>query len=215
MKNNFITPPPLYAIVSFKEIPNYLDFSKSLLSAKVSWIQLRNKCEISDLDFISVGKEIIKFKNECSPEAKIIINDHLDLVNQIGADGVHLGQTDGSPDIARRMLGPECIIGLSTNNVEQVAKAPLDKVSYLACGPVFTSQTKFGHAPPLGIAGIKEMTGYTNCPFVGIGGITLENASDVFRAGVKSIAMISELSKHSTNLSEFIKKINQFATCNL
>jgi thiamine-phosphate pyrophosphorylase len=215
MKNNFITPPPLYAIVSFKEIPNYLDFSKSLLMAKVSWIQLRNKGQISDLDFINVGKEIIKFKNECSPEAKIIINDHLDLVTQIGADGVHLGQTDGSPDIARQMLGPECIIGLSTNNVEQVAKAPLDKVSYLACGPVFNSQTKFGHAPPLGIAGIKEMTGYTNCPFVGIGGITLENAYDVFRAGVKSIAMISELSKHSANLSQFVNKINQIATCNL
>lgn len=215
MSHNFITPPPLYAIVSFKEIKNFHELIIKLLEAKVGWIQLRNKNDLPDLEYIGFIKKTLKLRDSVSKESKIIVNDNVNIAKISEADGVHLGQQDMNPKEARLLLGEGSIIGLSTNNIEQVKSAPLKDVSYLACGPVFLSKTKSGHAEPLGLKGVSLMTALTNCPFVAIGGITLENSAEVFKAGAKSIALVSELVRHETDLLTFKENIDTKATCNL
>jgi len=204
MSSYLTIPPPLYAIVSFDLVEDFQDLSEKILAAKIQWIQLRNKGIIPETDFIEYARGLIKKRDLLSPSSKIIINDDPILAKEIGADGVHLGQGDMQPKMAREILGKSSILGLSTNNISQGKSAPLEVLSYLACGPVFLSSSKSGHADPIGVQGTKEITSSIGFPFVAIGGIDLSNAKSVFNAGAKSIAMIGEVLKNKDNL-EYLK----------
>ena len=208
MSSYLSIPPPLYAIVSFDLVRDFQDFSTKILTAKIGWIQLRNKGIIPEIDFIEFAKDLLNQRDLLSPQSKIIINDDPILAKEIGADGVHLGQGDMQPQMARQILGESSIIGLSTNNISQAKSAPLDVLSYLACGPVFLSSSKSGHATPIGIVGVKEITSAINFPFVAIGGIDLSNAKSIFNAGAKSIAMIGALLKHKDNLDSLKSRMD-------
>ena len=115
------------------------------------------------------------------------------MVIETGADGVHLGQGDSSPAQARAALGPNAIIGFSTHTLAQVEAAPLSSLSYLAFGPVFASPTKSGHAEVNGLDELDRISKSIKMPLVAIGGISPENAEDVFRSGASSVAVISAL----------------------
>jgi thiamine-phosphate pyrophosphorylase len=125
----------------------------------------------------------------------LIINDHVDVALAAGADGVHIGQNDLPPDIARKLLGPQALIGLSVSNAQQVDHAnPLGTmIDYVGVGPVFDTPTKPDASAACGIDGLAALCARSMHPTVAIGGIQLRNAADVKRAGPGGIAVVSAI----------------------
>jgi thiamine-phosphate pyrophosphorylase len=163
----------------------------SLVLAGARLIQLRFKGHagadlIKDLaEAVRVGRA-----NAC----KILINDRVDIALAIGADGVHLGQSDLPPAEARRLLGPTAIVGSSTHNDEQVAAALSEPIDYIAFGPIFSTSTKIDHDPVVGMGNLsRTRQAAGEKPLVAIGGITLDNFRSVLAAGADSVAIISDL----------------------
>jgi thiamine-phosphate pyrophosphorylase len=125
---------------------------------------------------------------------RLIINDRVDIALAVGAAGVHLGQDDLPPEAARKLLGPQAIIGYSTHNIDQAINAIRQPIDYLAIGPIFSTTTKSDTAPVLGLEGLRAIRqAIGNFPLVAIGGITATNAREVINAGADSVAVISAL----------------------
>ena len=125
---------------------------------------------------------------------QIIINDRVDIALALGADGVHLGQDDLSPETARRILGPQAIIGLSTHSLEQAKRAAQMPVDYIAIGPIFSTHTKESDNPAVGAEGLRALRAQiANIPLVAIGGITEQSAPELLQAGANALAVISDL----------------------
>jgi thiamine-phosphate pyrophosphorylase len=125
--------------------------------------------------------------------ARVVINDRVDIALTTGADGVHLGQDDLSPRSARRILGPDAIIGFSTHSVDQAAEAEAMPVDYVAVGPVYSTSTKQTEVEPFGPQGVAQVRKVVHKPLVAIGGITLDNGVVVMESGADSLAVISAL----------------------
>lgn len=126
--------------------------------------------------------------------ASIIVNDRADLALLAGAAGVHLGQDDLPPAAARRLLGPDAIIGCSTHTVAQIEAARGEPASYIAVGPVFGTPTKDTGYDAVGLALVEEAARRSRGrPVVAIGGITLARVPEVIAAGASSVAVITDL----------------------
>jgi thiamine-phosphate pyrophosphorylase len=125
----------------------------------------------------------------------LIINDHVDVALAAGADGVHIGQNDLPPDIARKLLGPEALIGLSVSNAQQVDHANTlgAMIDYVGVGPVFDTPTKPDASAACGVDGLAALCARSVHPTVAIGGIQLHNAADVKRARPGGIAVVSAI----------------------
>jgi thiamine-phosphate pyrophosphorylase len=129
----------------------------------------------------------------------LLINDRVDVALAAGAEGVHIGQDDMAAADARRLLGPQAIIGLSVKSVEQAQAAPLDQLDYVAIGGVFATTSKDNTAPPVGVAGLARVAATVRArkagyPICAIAGITAANAGEVIAAGADGVAVISALS---------------------
>lgn len=123
----------------------------------------------------------------------LIINDRVDIALAAGADGVHLGQSDMPYAHARRLMGPEALIGLSVETWKDVEEAQDMDVDYLGVSPVFSTPTKTDTKDPWGIDGLKKIRGYSRHPLVAIGGINASNAGDIINAGADSLAVVSAI----------------------
>lgn len=126
-----------------------------------------------------------------------IVNDRCDLALAVDADGVHLGQRDLPLDLARKLLGPEKLIGISTHNPDQVQEATAGKPDYLGFGPIFTPGSKQDHDPVVGLEGLRAMRSRTSLPVFAIGGIHIDQVNDVMCAGADGVAVISAILKAS------------------
>ncbi len=127
-------------------------------------------------------------------DAAVIVNDRPDLALMSHPAGVHVGQDDFPPAQARRLLGEDAIIGVSTHTSAQVEAALREPITYLAVGPVFATRTKDTGYQTVGlefVSAVARMAG--SVPVVAIGGITLENASSVIAAGAAAVAVIGDL----------------------
>jgi len=134
---------------------------------------------------------------------QLIINDRADIALAVSADGVHLGQDDMPPDAARKLLGPNAIIGYSTHNIEQAIAATKLPIDYLTIGPIFATTTKTDTAPVLGLDGLTAVRrAIGTFPLVAIGGITHANARQVIQAGADSVAVISAVLSDSGRIPE-------------
>lgn len=121
-----------------------------------------------------------------------VMNDRVDLAVAIEADGVHLGQEDLPARLARPLLRPGMVLGVSTHNVEQARRAQADGADYVAVGAMFATQTK----PDFELVGpalMRAVKPEIRVPLVGIGGITPENVADVIHAGADGVAVISAI----------------------
>lgn len=127
--------------------------------------------------------------------ALFIVNDRCDLALAIDADGVHLGQDDLPYPEARKVLGAEKIIGLSTHNATQVKEAEALTPDYIGFGPIFKPASKHDHDPIVGLDGLRSVRTLTTLPIVAIGGIQLEQARSVVQTGANGIAVISAVLK--------------------
>ena len=129
----------------------------------------------------------------------LLINDRVDVALAAGADGVHLGWDDMALEDARRLLGPDAIVGLSMKTVEQADAAPLGLVDYVCIGGVYATLSKDQASAPIGVAGLAAVVARVrarapNLPLGAIAGIDAANAADVVAAGVEGVAVISALS---------------------
>ena len=120
-----------------------------------------------------------------------LVNDRCDLAMALDADGVHLGQSDLPYLNARRLLGPEKYIGLSTHNAAQVESAHRLRPDYIGFGPIFTPASKSDHDPLVGIQGLRDIRPLTSVPVFAIGGIQAEHVRPLMEAGADGIAVIS------------------------
>lgn len=169
----------------------YLDGIRMALDGGCRWVQLRMKDAPAE-DFLRVGPEV---KRLCQLyDAVFIVDDHVELVREIGADGVHLGKKDMPLDQARSILGKDFIIGGTANTFEDVLMHYRASADYIGCGPFRFTSTKKGLAPILGLDGYKavvaQMKEYgIKIPIVAIGGITAEDIAGIMDTGVNGIAL--------------------------
>ncbi len=133
-----------------------------------------------------------------------IVNDRCDLALAVDADGVHLGQGDLPPDLARKVMGPDKLIGISTHNPDQVREATAGKPDYLGFGPIFTPGSKQDHDPVVGLEGLHAMRRLTSLPVFAIGGIQIDQVGEVMRAGANGVAVISAILK-APDISHAVK----------
>jgi thiamine-phosphate pyrophosphorylase len=133
-----------------------------------------------------------------------IVNDRCDLALAVDADGVHLGQGDLPLDLARKVMGQDKLIGISTHNPDQVLKAIAGKPDYLGFGPIFTPGSKQDHDPVVGLEGLRAILRLTSLPVFAIGGIQIDQVREVMRAGAKGVAVISGILK-APDISHAVK----------
>jgi thiamine-phosphate pyrophosphorylase len=174
-----------------------------LINGGATLIQLREK-DLHGRDFFEDAKRCVEIARAAG--VKILINDRVDLVMALGADGVHLGQYDLPPTEARRLLGENAIIGVSTHNTLQEKDASNLPIDYIAIGPVFATSTKSNPDPIVGIEGIKDVRNIAaDKTIVAIGGINESNLAEIFAAGADSAAMIGELVGDGSKIAEKIR----------
>lgn len=123
----------------------------------------------------------------------VIINDRADVALLSGARGVHLGQDDLSVDGARRILGDDALIGLSTHTLDQAERGEAGDADYVAIGPVFATESKARAGRALGPDYVRRVRAVVQKPLVAIGGITLARAPEIIATGIDSVAVISAL----------------------
>ncbi len=123
----------------------------------------------------------------------LIVNDRLDVVLAVGADGLHVGQDDMPVETARKLVEPGMLVGLSITSDADLARPDAAAADYLGIGPVYRQVTKADAAPPLGIDGLARLCRLARKPVLAIGGIGADNAADVMRAGADGIAVVSAI----------------------
>lgn len=189
--------PPLYPILDGLLLPAARaardEYLRALLAglaeAGVLILQYRNK-QGSDEELLADAAVL----HRAAPAAlKLIMNDRPDLAVLAQFDGVHIGQQDQAAEEARRIIGPDRILGVSTHNSSELASANESDADYVAIGPVFATKTKQNASPVVGLDGVRQARSLTQKPLVAIGGITLANAASVRQAGADAVAVISGL----------------------
>lgn len=125
----------------------------------------------------------------------LIINNRADLALAIDADGLHIGQRDLPPDIARKIIGSDKILGLSITQPGELYTVDAQVLDYIGIGPVYPTVSKEDAASALGVQGLKLIAESVPLPNVAIGGITSENISEVMNAGANGVAVVSALSR--------------------
>ena len=181
--------PTLYVVLdraasAGRDLGDLLD---AVIAGGCRMVQLRDKSSPSGR-LLPLAEQ---FRARCRDAGVIfIVNDRVDLAVAVGADGVHLGQDDLPPRVARPLLRPGMILGVSTHSVEQARRAQADGADYVAVGSMFPTRTK----PDFELVGpalVRALRPEIRVPLVGIGGITPDNVRDVIRAGADGVAVIS------------------------
>jgi thiamine-phosphate pyrophosphorylase len=176
-----------------------------LIEGGASLIQLRDK-HAAPREFYREAAAALQVARDHN--ARLIINDRVDIALALKADGVHLGQTDLPVEAARSLLGKDAIIGFSTHDTEQVKLATAMAVDYVAFGPVFQTSTKQDPDPVAGLVALQEARGIVgSLPLVAIGGITLGSALEVLKAGADAVAVIGALIADPTRIKENMGKM--------
>jgi thiamine-phosphate pyrophosphorylase len=149
-------------------------------------VQYRNKTA----DTLAMYQEAVRLRQICQ-KALFLVNDRIDIALAAGANGVHLGQSDMPYQAARRLLGPEKVIGITVHNLAEALRAEKAGADYLGVSPIFATSTKSDAGKPAGIALIEEIRGRIDIPLIAIGGINLANAPQVIEAGADGLCAIS------------------------
>ena len=191
-------------ISHFTEQHTYLDSIRLALEGGIKWVQLRMKDATED-EIISVGTEARRLCDQYG--ATFIIDDHVELVHKLKADGVHLGKNDMPIAEARNILGKDIIIGGTANTFEDIAAHYQATADYIGCGPFRFTTTKKGLSPTLGLEGYRSIMTKVkeagiNIPVVAIGGITAEDIPDIMQTGISGIALSGAILRAENPIEE-------------
>ena len=193
IKNPFY---PLMLVTNRQDTPlaDYLRFIKICATSGITAVQLREKKQSYE-HLILFGKELKLILDPL--HIPLIINDDIDLALELDAGGVHLGQTDGDPKLARKKLGPNKIIGISIDSEENLIKANQLPIDYVGIGAIFPTTSNPNVSTCWGIPGLQRLAPLSKHPIIGIGGINKNNATGVILSGAHGIAVINAL--HNTD----------------
>ncbi len=178
-------------ITHYTDSISYLDSVRIALNGGCKWVQLRMKNASVD----EIRPVALEAQSLCKAAgATFIIDDHVALVKEIGADGVHLGKNDMPIDEARKILGDNFIIGGTANTFEDVEMHWKNSANYIGCGPFRFTTTKEKLSPVLGLEGYCQIVQQMkeagiDLPIVAIGGITAEDVPEIMKTGVTGIAL--------------------------
>jgi thiamine-phosphate pyrophosphorylase len=183
--------PRLYVILdsALLTIP-IQDCALELAGAGVRLLQYRNKTA-SARELLSTSQSLAAAL--IPRDISFLVNDRPDVAVLAGASGVHVGQDDLGVEQARGLVGQEKWVGVSTHNIEQFQKAAETSADYIAVGPIFATSSKANPDPVIGADFIRRVRALTDKPIVAIGGIKLENAASVVKAGADCVAVISDI----------------------
>ncbi len=177
----------LYLVTS--PVPDWLDVVEKALRGGVTLVQYRRK-NASDREMLRDLEQLRQLCNQY--HALMLVNDRVDLALMSQADGVHLGQTDVPVSWARQLLGSQKLIGLSTTNPEELARALAAGVDYVGVGPVYATPTK-AEKPPAGLEYVRLAAEKVHIPWFAIGGIDPHNLAQVREAGATRVAVVRAL----------------------
>ena len=160
------------------------------VDAGVRMVQIREK-DLRTRDLTSLCQQLLPLIKH--QHGIVLLNDRIDLVLALGADGVHL-RTDSLPvSVARRLLGTGHLIGISTHSVEEARVAEAEGADFIVLGPIFDTPSKRAYGPPLGIQILQETSRTLHLPIYAIGGITPIRIPDVLSSGAYGVAVISSI----------------------
>ncbi len=169
---------------------SHFEVAKRLMENGVKLIQIRYKGS-SDRTFYEEAVHAVRLAS--SFDARIIVNDRVDIAHVSGAHGVHLGEEDFPPKAARAILGHRSIIGVSTHSSSKALETLDQDIDYIAMGPIYDTKTKELKHLPLGPQAISKIRAFVQKPIVAIGGISMDRIPEVIKSGADSIAVISDL----------------------
>jgi thiamine-phosphate diphosphorylase len=164
-----------------------LDQARVAVEAGASMIQYRNKS--FTLDAFDEVEAVCRLCRKS--RVPFVVNDHVLLARAVGADGVHVGQEDAPPRLARRVMGPMAIIGVSVSSMAELEHTDLAFCDYIGTGPTFPTGTKADAKSAHGLSGLRDIVNRSPVPAVAIGGIGPVNAVDCFAHGAAGVAVIS------------------------
>lgn len=180
----FVTDP---AMPGARGLPAVVE---AALKGGITMLQLRDK-EASDEDFLAMARTLAPMAR--AAVVPFLLNDRPHLVDAAGADGVHIGQEDTAPAEARRIIGPDRLLGLSVETPVLAAAVDPELVDYAGIGPVQATDTKPDHRTPLGLDGLAAAYAACPVPAVAIGGVGSGNAASIMKCGVDGIAVVSAI----------------------
>jgi thiamine-phosphate pyrophosphorylase len=181
--------PRLYVILDAGLITSpEKECAERLAEAGVRLLQYRHK-NASARQYLDASRELAEALRPRG--VSFIVNDRPDVAFLAGTNGVHVGQDDLGVEQARRVLGGDKLVGVSTHNLEQFERAARSSADYIAVGPLFSTSSKINPDPVVGLDFLRRVRALTDKPIVAIGGITLDRAAAVIEAGADSVAVIS------------------------
>ena len=167
---------------------SHLDVAKAALEGGAGVIQFREKTKTTS-EMYQVASNLKILANEYG--IPLLVDDRLDIALAVDAKGVHLGRHDMPLPIARKILGPDRVIGASARNVQEAIKAEREGANYLGVGPIYLTPSKTDAGEPIGWRILEEIKKVVKIPIVAIGGITTEKVKEVLEAGADGVAVIS------------------------
>lgn len=187
-----------------------LSGAEAVLRGGCRWVQLRMK-DASDEEFLSAGRKLAELCRSFG--ARLILDDRVRLVEELGADGVHVGKNDMPVDKVRRLLGPGCIVGATANSFADIEAAAARGADYIGLGPFRFTSTKQKLSPILGLEGYRSVMSACRdagivLPVVAIGGITVEDIPGIMAAGVHGIAVSGGLLRAEDTSAETCRMLD-------
>jgi thiamine-phosphate pyrophosphorylase len=196
----------LYGIIDLGYVASgaIASLAETLIAGGVDLLQLRAK----DRSVLEISRLARELHDVTGPRGvPLIINDHPEIARDIGAEGVHLGQDDASIATAREIVGPNCVVGRSTHSLDQAICAVHEGADYIGFGPLFATPTKPDYVP-VGLDKIAAVHKAVRIPIFCIGGIKLDNLSEVIGAGARRVVIVSGLLQAS-NAAEYARSAKQ------
>lgn len=180
----------LYVITDSELRPgrSHADIASAAVTGGARIVQIRDKTA-SDRAFYEAALEVRQITAEA--KALMFVNDRVHIAAAVGADGVNVGQSDMPAYAARKVLGPEAIIGVSADSLEEALQAVEEGADYVGFGPVFPTTTKLDAGPVSGIKTLRMVCERVGVPVVAIGGISASNIAQVYMAGAACAAVVS------------------------
>ena len=171
------------------DVEKFLNTIEEAIKGGVTVVQIREKTA-ETLDFYNLALKVKEITTKYN--VPLIINDRVDVALAIDAEGVHVGQSDMPCDVTRKLIGEDKILGVSAATIDEAIKAEKDGADYIGTGAVFPTATK-DDAPSITKQDLKDVVDSINIPVVAIGGITLENASQLKDTGIAGLSVVSAI----------------------
>ncbi len=194
-------PMKQYLLKNFSDVRLYVIISSNLAKKPVLetlWdviqggadaVQLREKT-MTESKFLAIAGEFKKITSQS--KTIFIVNDRAEIAKKVDADGLHIGQSDMDISCARKIIGDDKIVGISTHTISQARKAQQEGADYISAGPLFYTATK-SYEPPAGLDYLKQVKREISIPFVAIGAITLDNIDEILATGGNTVAICSAI----------------------